>query len=163
MTATTAGIDRPTSRVPAYRTLIGTVYAICVGLMCLSVLAEIALDHESDGPRGFGDQLIGLLGFGTAALVISVLGARQLRATPERARAGAVVFGLLCVPALAFFWCGMPGMFGATAASLAGLTRDGRPLTGLARGFGLVGLVLAILNPILHVVLIGGSWIAEVL
>lgn len=163
MTATAASIDRPTTRVPPYRTLIATVYAVCVVLMCLSVLVELAMDRQDQGPRGYVEQLIGLLGFGTAALVVSLLGAKLFSTAPQRARTGAVVFGLLCLPALAFFWCGMPGMFGATSAYLAGLTRDGRPLTGLARTFGLVGLVLGLLNPVLHIVLISGSWIAELL
>jgi hypothetical protein len=62
---------------------------------------------------------------------------------------------------LAFFWCGMPGMFGATAAYLAGLTRGRTPQTGAVRAIGIVGLVFAIVNPILHLVLISGSWIAD--
>ena len=143
--------------------LIGIVYAICVGAMSLSVTAEIVFGYESEGPRTFGEQLVGLLGFGTAALVLSLVGARVLSASTERAKTGAVVFGVLAVPALAFFWCGMPGMFGATAAHLAGLTRGGTPLTGAPRAFGIVGLVFAILNPVLHTVLITGSWIAELL
>lgn len=116
--------------------------------------------REGDGALGsFGEQIVGLLGFGTAALVVSLLGARLLGSASGHSRVGAVVFGVLCIPALAFFWCGMPGMFGATAAYLAGLTRGRTPQAGAVRAIGIVGLVFAIVNPILH--LISGSWIAD--
>lgn len=163
MTATTVA-PSSTTRIPTYRVLLGIVFGICVGAMALSVVAEMAFGYTGSGdqPRSLGEQLAGILGFGTLALVVSLLGARFL-AAPDRARAGAIVFGVLSIPALAFFWCGMPGMFGATAAYLAGLTRDGEPLSGPPRVFGLVGLVFAIVNPIIHVLLVGGSWLGELL
>lgn len=160
-TATKAVPTTSRGPIPTFPVLIGVVYGVCVGLMTLSVTAEIILDEPSDGPRTFGEQIIGLLGFGTLALVVSLAGASLLSRTPKRARGGAIAFGVLCIPALAFFWCGMPGMFGATAAYLAGLTCGGKPTTGGARAAGVVGLVFAIVNPILHIVLISGSWIAD--
>lgn len=163
MTVTIA--SQPTSRIPAFRTLLAIVYGVCVVAMALSVTAEIAFGYTGSGdqPRSLGEQLVGIVGFGTASLLISLVGARSLSVSSERARSGAVLFGILSIPALAFFWCGMPGMFGATAAHLAGLTRDGEPLSGPPRVFGVVGLVFAIVNPIVHVVLVGGSWLGELL
>ncbi|WP_030485304.1 hypothetical protein [Nocardioides aequoreus] len=152
-----------TTRAPSYAALIGTVYVVNVLVMSLSITAEIALGYVGSGdqPRSLGEQLAGVLGFGTLGLVVSLVGARYL--SGRRAQAGAIGFGVLCVPALAFFWCGMPGMLGATAAHLAGLTRGGEPLRGTARSCGVVGLVLAVANPLLTAVLVGGSWASELL
>ncbi len=165
MTTHTSGSPAPalTTRVPSYAVLLGTVYVVNVLVMSLSITAEMALGYVGSGdqPRSLGEQLAGVLGFGTLGLVVSLLGARHLGG--RRARAGAVGFGVLCVPALAFFWCGLPGLLGATAAHLAGLTRGGEPLGGTARTCGVVGLVLAVANPLLTAVLVGGSWASELL
>lgn len=165
MTPHTSGGHAPalTSRVPSYAVLLGIVYVVNVLVMSLSITAEIALGYVGSGdqPRSLGEQLAGVLGFGTLGLVVSLLGARFLGG--RRARAGAIGFGVACVPALAFFWCGMPGLLGATAAHLAGLTRGGEPLDGTARACGRVGLVLAVANPLLTAVLVGGSWLSELL
>ena len=71
--------------------------------------------------------------------------------TPERARIGAVVFAALSVVTIIVFWSGAPGLFGASAAWLAGLTRGGRPLGGAARVAGIVGAFVAVLNILLSV------------
>ena len=49
------------------------------------------------------------------------------------------------------FWSGAPGVLGAGAAGLAGLTRGGRPLGGAARVAGLVGVFIALLNVVFTV------------
>jgi hypothetical protein len=56
---------------------------------------------------------------------------------------------------LPFFWCGAPAIFGAGAAWLAGIVPGTQPQTGAARGFGVVGLVIAALlviaTPVLYI------------
>ena len=73
-----------------------------------------------------------------------------------------MALGALSVPALAFFWCGMPALLGAAAARLAGLTADGSPRGGAARVFGLVGLVLAVLNPTVNFLAVSLSWLSSI-
>ncbi len=148
------------TRVPPYRTLIAVIYGICVLGMSTSIIAEMIFGYTGTGdqPRSLGEQLAGVLGFGTAGLVVSLVAVKTLT-SPRQRQIGAIVFGLLAVPALAFFWCGMPAMMGATAAALAGLTRGGSPLAGSARLFGLVGLVFAILNPVVNTLGVTLSWI----
>ena len=82
--------------------------------------------------------MIGVGILGTAALLIVVgLGLWQAHA-PQRATMGAIVLGALSLLTLIAFWSGAPGVLGAGAAGLAGLTRGGRPLgeppEGRARG-----------------------------
>jgi hypothetical protein len=74
-----------------------------------------------------------------------------LRRTPERAKVGAILLGALSVLTLVVFWSGAPGVLGACAAWLAGLTRGGRPLGGAARAAGIVGAFIALLNVVLTV------------
>lgn len=154
-----APVDRRT-RVPAYPVLIGAIYAICVVGMSVSILAEMAFGYtgSGDAPRSLGEQLAGVLGFGTLALVVSVLSVRLLRSERQR-QVGAIVLGIAAVPALAFFWCGMPAMLGAAAAALAGLTRGRTPVAGAARVFGLIGLAFAVINPIVNFLGVTISWL----
>ena len=125
--------------------LVVIAYGICVIGMSLSIVAEMAFGYTGSGdqPRSLGQQLAGVLGFGTLGLLVSVATVARLTSRRQR-RVGAMVIGVLTVPSLAFFWCGMPALLGAAAARLAGLTRGATPLGGAARVFGLVGLVLAI-------------------
>ena len=69
-----------------------------------------------------------------------------------------VVLGSLAVLTVIVFWSGAPGIFGACAAWLAGLTKGGRPLGGAARVAGIVGVFVAVLNILLSVggILISG-------
>jgi hypothetical protein len=132
--------------------LVGGVYAICVlGLVAVFV-GEIALSdkdpHRSEGPIA---SIIAVGAFGTAALAIGVGLALWLGRSPERARAGALVLGALSVLTLPVFWSGAPGVFGACAVWVAGLTRGGRPLGGAARAAGIVGAFIALLNIVVTV------------
>lgn len=52
-------------------------------------------------------------------------------------------------------------MLGATAAHLAGLTRGRASERGLARAFGLVGLVLAVINPVVNFLAVSVSWLFD--
>lgn len=158
---------RPASRVraPRYGVLIGIVFGVCVVLMTLSISAEIVFGYVGTGPqpRSLVEQLGGVVGFGTGGLLLSLLAARLLGADPARSRVGAIVLAVLAVPAVAFFWCGLPGMLGATAAHLAGLTRGRTPAVGAPRAFGVVGLVLAVLNPVVNLSALSLSWLGSLL
>ena len=148
------------TRVPRYAVLVGLAYGICVVGMSTSILAEMAFGYtgQGDAPRSLGEQLAGVLGFGTLALAVSVFAVHRLTSERQR-RVGAIVLGVLAVPALAFFWCGMPAMLGAGAAALAGLTRGRTPVDGAARVFGLIGLVFAVVNPIVNFLGVTISWL----
>lgn len=148
------------SRIPSYGVLVGVAYAVCVLGMSSSILAEMAVGYtgSGDAPRSLGEQLAGVLGFGTLGLVVSVLAVRFLD-SPRRRQTGAIVLGIAAVPALAFFWCGMPALLGAGAAALAGLTRGRTPEVGVARVFGLIGLAFAIINPIVNAAGVTFSWL----
>jgi hypothetical protein len=147
--------------VPPYRVLVGIAYAVCVLGMSLSIIAEMQTGYVGSGeqPRSLGEQLVGVLGFGTLGLLLSVGAVWLFGRKLQRAGLGAVVMGVLSVPALAFFWCGMPALLGAAAAHLAGLTRDGRPVAGAPRLFGMVGLVFAVLNPLANFAAVTVSWL----
>ncbi|MGI9084136.1 MAG: hypothetical protein ACR2FE_02455 [Aeromicrobium sp.] len=99
------------------------------------------------------ESMITLGIIGTAALVLGVVVASTMARTPERAKVGAILLGALSVLTVIVFWSGAPGVLGACAAWLAGLTRGGRPLDGAARVAGLVGAFIALLNVVL---MIGG-------
>ena len=148
-TSTTATRSVP---LPSARVLVGTVYAVCVlGLIAVFVGDIVFTDkdpHRSEGPI---ESIISVGLVGTSALVIGVGLALWLGRTPERAKAGAILLGALSVLTLVVFWSGAPGVFGACAAWLAGLTRGGRPLGGVARVAGLVGVFVALLNFVLTV------------
>lgn len=146
-TAATRSVSLPSARV-----LVGSVYAVCVLGLIAAFVGEIVFTdkdpHRSQGPI---DSIIGVGSIGTAALVIGVGIALWLVRTPERAKVGAILLGALSVLTLVVFWSGAPGVFGACAAWLAGLTRGGRPLGGAARAAGIVGAFIALLNVVLAV------------
>ncbi|WP_427384338.1 hypothetical protein [Janibacter sp. G56] len=153
-------VAAPATRTPTYPVLVGIAYAICVVGMSGSVVAEMLLGYtgSGDAPRSLGEQLAGIVGFGTLALAVSVLAVSRLRSDRQR-QVGAIVMGIAAVPALAFFWCGMPAMFGAASAALAGLTRGRKPLEGAARVFGLIGLAFAVINPVVNAAAVTISWV----
>ena len=148
------------SIIPAYPVLLGIVFVICTVGMALNLIAAIATDVVDEGPRTLQEQLAGVIGFGIGGLAVSLLGAWWFSRTEARAKAGAIVFGALAVPTIILFFSGTPGMFGATAAFLAGLTRGRTPATGAPRVFGIVGLVFAILNMLITVAGVSIAWIA---
>lgn len=149
------------SAVPTYPVLMATVVAICTVGMALNLVAAIAADKVDDGPRTLHQQLAGVIGFGLGALALATIGAWWFSRNEDRSRLGAVVFGLLCVPTLVLFFSGAPGMFGATSAYLAGLTRDRSPAAGVPRVFGVVGLTFAILNVLVAVLGIAVAWLVD--
>ncbi len=147
------------SVVPTYPVLLGIVFTVCTVGMALNLLAAIATDVVDEGPRTLQEQLAGVIGFGIGGLTLSLLGAWWFSRTEARAQVGAIVFGALAVPTIILFFSGTPGMFGATAAFLAGLTLGRTPATGAPRVFGIVGLVFAILNVLITVAGVSIAWI----
>ena len=148
------------TRVPSYAVLVGIAYGVCVVGMSVSIVAEMVFGYTGSGdqPRSLGEQLAGVVGFGTLGLVVSVLAATRLTSDRQR-RIGAIALGVAAVPSLAFFWCGMPALIGAAAAAVAGLTRGRTPLAGTPRVFGLVGLAFAIINPLANGAAVIVSWL----
>jgi len=138
--------------LPSARVLIGGVYGVCVlGLIAVFVGEIVFTDSDPYRSEGPVESIIAVGLFGTAALVIGVGMGLLLRGTPERAKVGAIILGALSVLTLVLFWAGAPGVLGACAAWLAGLTRGGRPLGGAARAAGIVGAFIALLNVVLTV------------
>jgi hypothetical protein len=141
-----------TVTLPSARVLVGGVYTICVlGLVAVFVGDIVFTDkdpHRSEGPIG---SMITIGIMGTTALAVVVALGLWLRGTPERAKVGALVLCALSLLTIIVFWSGVPGIFGAGAAWLAGLTRGGRPLGGAARVAGLVGVFIALLNVVISV------------
>lgn len=147
--------------VPAYPVLLGCVFVICTVGMALNLVIAIVTDVVDEGPRTLHEQLAGVIGFGGAGLTLSLVGAWWFSRNDARSKAGAIVFGVLAVPTIVLFFSGTPGMFGATAAFLAGLTRGRTPTAGAPRAFGIVGLVLALLNVLIAVAGISIAWLVD--
>jgi hypothetical protein len=141
-----------TVTLPSARVFIGAVFTLCVlGMIAVFVGDIVFTDkdpHRHDGPIA---SILNVGIIGTAALLIVVGLGLWLVRTPERAKVGAIVLGALSVLSLIAFWSGAPGIFGAGAAWLAGLTRGGRPIGGAARVAGLVGAFIAVLNVVLSI------------
>ena len=161
MSTSESSTARRTVSLPTARVLIGSVYALCVLVLVAVFAVEIPFSDKdpfrSEGPI---DSMIGVSILGTAALVIGVGLGLWLVQRAERARIGAIVFGALSVLTMVVFWSGAPGIFGAVAAWLAGLTKNGQPQPGAARVAGIVGVFVAIVNVVLTVGGLVLSWFA---
>ena len=155
MTAITKITNALEGRVPSAPVLIGGVYALCVLAVIAFPAGSIVFTDEdpfrSEGPV---EEIVSIGVAGTTALAVGVLAGLALVRSPGTARVGAIVFSALAIITLVFFWSGAPGIFGAVAAWLAGLTRGRRLLDGTACFFGVIGLCVAILNPIVS---LGGA------
>ena len=151
-TRTPAPSPTRTVSLPSAPALVGGVYAICVlGLMAVFVGEILFTDHDPYASQGPVASILSVGVVGTAALVIAVGVGLALHHSPERSRIGAIVFGALSILTLPFFWSGAPGIFGACAAWLGGLTRGSRPQTGAARVAAIVGIFVALLNVVVTV------------
>jgi hypothetical protein len=141
-----------TVQLPSARTLFGAVIVACILLPFAAFVGNIVFtDQDPYRNEGPVESMITIGVVGGAALVLALGVSALLVASPERARIGAVVFGALSVLTVIVFWSGAPGLFGAAAAWLAGLTRGGRPLGGAARFAGIVGAFVAVLDIVLAV------------
>ena len=69
-----------------------------------------------------------------------------LAKSDSASRVGAIVFAALSLLTIVFSWSGTPGILGAVAAWLGGLTRGRTPVQGAPRVSAIMGLGIAILN-----------------
>lgn len=124
------------------------------GTFALSTLLNLALhvgeilftDHDPHAPDGpiASIQSVGVVG--GVGLLVALAVAVPLSRDPHRAKIGAIVLGALAIITLPVFWSGAPATLGACAAWLGGLARGSHPQAGAARGFGVVGMVIAVLG-----------------
>lgn len=127
--------------------LLSTVAGLC--LQAADALFTDADPHRSEGPI---ESIVSISVVGAGALLVALAIALPLVRDPGRAKVGAIVLGALSLVTAPFFWSGAPAVFGASAAWLAGLTKGGRPLGGVARGFGVLGFVVAVLVVVANLV-----------
>jgi hypothetical protein len=137
-THTTRGFSAPVLIGGAF--LLSTVASLCFQLA--DILFTDNDPHRSEGPI---ESIQSITVVGVIGLVVTLAIAIPLAKTPAKAKIGAIVLGAMALVSAPFFWSGAPAVFGAAAAWLGGLTKGGQPQTGAARGFGIVGFVVAVL------------------
>jgi len=137
-TRTARGVSAPV--------LVGGAFLLTTVLnICFQVADIVFTDNDPHRPEGPIESIVSIAVVGGIGLIIALAVAVPLAANPARAKIGAIVLGALALVTAPFFWSGAPAVFGASAAWLAGLTRGGHPQSGVARGFGIVGFVVAVL------------------
>lgn len=142
-TTTTTTTDR---RLPP-GVLVGGAFALTTLLSIAFHVGEIVFtDHDPNAPEGPIESIKTVAVIGGVALVLALAIAIPLSRDAQRAKVGAIVLGALALVTLPFFWSGAPAVFGACAAWLGGLARGSHPQGGVARGFGIVGLVIVVLG-----------------
>jgi hypothetical protein len=145
MSAVTTG-DR-TARGLSAPQLVGGAFALStVAAICFQVADILFTDSDPHRPQGPVESIVTIAVVGVVALAVALAVALPLVRRPGGAKVGAIVLGALALLSVPFFWSGAPAVFGASAAWLAGLTRGGHPQSGAARGFGIVGFVVAVLG-----------------
>ncbi len=160
MTASTEVATRRGISGPA---LMATVFLVTTVAGLAFQTAEIIFtDTDPYREQGPVESIQSIALFGGMSLIVALAVALPLRRDPAQARIGAIVLGSLALVTLPFFWCGAPAIFGAAAAWMAGLVKDSEPQTGVARGFGVAGLVVAALivvaTPVLYIAhFVGGT------
>ncbi|WP_328473789.1 hypothetical protein OHA21_13445 [Actinoplanes sp. NBC_00393] len=142
------------SNTTANRTSRGMSAPMLVGgAFLLSTVANLAFrvadlvfgDGDPHRPEGPVDSIVSISVVGGLGLLVALAVGLPLIRDPARARIGAIILGALSLVTLPVWWSGAPAVLGAAAAWLAGLTKDGPPQTGVARGFGITGFVVAVL------------------
>ena len=127
--------------------LVGGAFALTTLLNIAFHVGEIVFtDHDPNAPEGPIESIKTVAVVGGVALVLALAIAIPLSRDAQRAKVGAIVLGALALVTLPFFWSGAPAVFGACAAWLGGLARGSHPQSGVARGFGIVGLVIVVLG-----------------
>jgi hypothetical protein len=156
-TETTRGTDRR----PSPAVLVGGTFALTTLLNITFHVGEILFtDHDPHAPEGPIASIESVAVVGGIGLVLALAIAVPLSRDPQRAKVGAIVLGALAIITLPVFWSGAPATLGASAAWLGGLARGSHPQAGAARGFGIVGIVIVVLE-IVATVFGGavGSWL----
>ncbi len=126
--------------------LVGGAFALTTLLNIATHVGEILFtDHDPHAPDGAVASIVSTTIAGGIGLVLALAVAVPLSRTADGARTGAIVLGALTILSLPVFWSGAPATLGAAAAWLAGLARGSHPQSGAARGFGIFGIVVAVL------------------
>ena len=144
MTTTESTMARDRGIAPAL--LIGGTFLLTTVANFLFNAASAIWDlQESFGAGGLSraEQLPVIAALGILGLVVALVLGNVFKG--EKAARGAIVLGILSILTLPTFFSGAPAAFGAVAAVRAGLAKGGQPTTGVARGFGIVGIVVAVL------------------
>lgn len=145
-TATTGKSTEARDRGVRPALVIGGTFLLTTVASFLSNAASTLWDLQgSFGAGGLSraEQLPVIAGLGLLGLVVALALGKVFKGGKEAQ--GAVVLGTLSVLTLPMFFSGAPAAFGAVAAVLAGFARGGQPATGAARGFGTVGIAVAVL------------------
>jgi hypothetical protein len=143
----TAETTRATDRRLSPAVLVGGTFALTTLLTIAFHVGEILFtDHDPHAPEGPIASIQSVAVVGGIGLVLALAIAVPLSRDPHRAKVGAIVLGALAIITLPVFWSGAPATLGASAAWLAGLARGSHPQAGAARGFGIVGIVIAVLT-----------------
>jgi hypothetical protein len=146
MTYTAPQSTTPSGRIPSAPVVISTVYAFCVVVPLVYLTLVVALGLDPNGPDTARQEILAIGLIGTTALAIGVLPGLYLAKSDSASRIGAMVYGALSLLTILLIWSGTPGIFGAVAAWLGGLTRGRTPYRGAPRVFAIIGLCIAILN-----------------
>jgi hypothetical protein len=143
----TAETTRATDRRLSPAVLVGGTFALTTLLTIAFHVGEILFtDHDPHAPEGPIASIQNVAVVGGIGLVLALAIAVPLSRDSHPAKVGAIVLGALAIITLPVFWSGAPATLGASAAWLAGLARGSRPQAGAARGFGIVGIVIAVLE-----------------
>lgn len=146
-------------RSPSGAVLVGTAIALSAGIQVVvfAIGMFVASDHDIHRSEGVKASLESSSLVAAICLAVGFAIAFLTRRPASRSKIGAIGLGVLSVLSIPIFWAGGPAIFGSLAAWRGGLTRDGEPQTGVARAFGIVGLVAAVLNVVAILVLTLGS------
>jgi hypothetical protein len=130
MTYTAPRSTTPSGRIPSAPVVISTVYAFCVVVPLVYLTLVVALGLDPNGPDTARQEILAIGLIGTTALAIGVLPGLYLAKSDSASRIGAMVYGALSLLTILLIWSGTPGVFGAVAAWLGGLTRGRTPYRG---------------------------------
>ena len=142
----TAPAPSSTARRLPPAVLVGGAFALTTIANALFHVAFSIWDIRNDfgaGNRSPEEQLPVIIVIGVIGLLAAVGIGKWL--SEDRAPRGAVVLGALSILTLPVFFSGAPASLGAMAAVRAGFARGGSPTTGAPRGFGIAGIVIAVL------------------
>ena len=136
MTTTESTMARDRGIAPAL--LIGGTFLLTTVANFLFNAASAIWDLQESFGAGGRSRADGIFG-----LVVALVLGKVFKG--EKAARGAIVLGILSILTLPTFFSGAPAAFGAVAAVRAGFAKGGQPTTGVARGFGIAGIVVAVL------------------
>jgi len=143
---TTMTTQQTGRRLPA-ALLVGGAFALTTLLNIAIHLGQILFtDQDPHAPQGPIDSIEIVAAVGGVGFLLALALAVPLSRDRRRAQVGAIVLGSLAIVSLAVFWSGAPASLGAAAAWLGGFAKGSYPQVGAARGFAVVGLVIAVLE-----------------